>query len=593
MKSRKTKLSSLKNDLRRALLLVVNSSPRLTTYTIITTICQALLPVVSLYFIRLLVEQVLKGNKVAFTEIVPTIIGFSIVQLLIVLASQISAYITAMFQQKLTDKMSAMVLNKAINVNLEYYENPAYYDTLHLAQQQSLYRATVLLGIFNALLLNFLSLFFMASLFISMSWLYAVLFICLSLPLAFVKWYYAHKMYAAERDFAPLERESNYLYQVLTGQGYSKEVRTFKYGASFIAKFGAIRNTIYQKKHGLHVKLMRYSLLVETCEIVIVAMIFGMLAKSAWMGAISAGVFVIYLSGFQRLQSTAKSLLQSLVQLFEQRLFLGDLFGFLDIPVQSIPSGGQPFPKTNDGLTVNKLSFTYPGTENPVLHEVSLQCKPGAIVAIVGENGSGKSTLVKVLSRLYQPTSGAVTMGAVPLGEISTDSFAANTTFMFQDFGQYLMTVEENIRLGSVSEGQGSDPAQAARLSGAESFINKLAGGYQTRLGRTFKHSEQLSGGQWQKLALARVFYSGAQLVVLDEPTSALDALSEHEVFTNLKSFSEGRMIVLISHRLYNIKLADQIYVMHEGAIVECGDFNTLISLNGRFRKMYDKQKLE
>lgn len=593
MKSRKIKLSSLKNDLRRALLLIVRSSPQLTIKTVITTVCQALLPVVSLYFIRLLVEQVLKGNKIAFAEIVPTIIGFSIVQLLIVLASQVSAYITAMFQQKLTDNMSAMVLNKAISVDLEYYENPTYYDTLHLAQQQSLYRTTTLLGIFNALLLNFLSLFFLAGLFITMSWLYAVLFICLSFPLAFVKWYYAHKMYAAERDFAPLERESGYLYQVLTGQDYSKEVRTFGYGRSFIAKFSIIRQTIYQKKHSLHVRLMRYSLLVEAGEIIIVAFIFGMLSKSAWMGSISAGVFVIYLSGFQRLQTTAKSLLQSIVQLFEQRLFLSDLFGFLDIPAPSVHPGGQPFPDINDGLMVKDLSFTYPGTKNPVLHQVSLQCKPGGIVAIVGENGSGKSTLVKLLSRLYRSASGTLAINDVPLGDISADSFAANTTFMFQDFGHYLMTVEENIRLGAVSDGNENDLTEAARLSGAESFISKLTAGYQTRLGRTFKHSEQLSGGQWQKLALARVFYSNAQLIVLDEPTSALDALSEHEVFTNLKTFSAGKMIVLISHRLYNIKLADHIYVMHEGAIVEEGDFNTLINLNGRFRKMYDKQKLE
>lgn len=593
MKSRKIKLGNLKADLKRALLLVVHSSPGLTAKTVITTICQALLPVVSLYYIRLLVEQVLKGHKVAFTEIIPTIIGFSVVQLLIVLSGQIAAYVSAMFQQKLTDKMSAQVLDKAINVSYEYYENPAYYDTLHLAQQQSLYRATVLLGIFNGLLLNFLSLFFLAGLFVSMSWMYSVLFIGMSLPLAFVKWYYAHKMYAAEHGLAPLERESNYLYEVLTGQTYSKEVRTFGFGASFIAKFSSLRQAIYQKRHGLHLKLMRYSLLVEACEIVIVAIIFGMLAKSAWMGAITAGVFVIYLSGFQRLQGAAKNLLQSLVQLFEQRLFLGDLFNFLDIPVQSSLVGLKPFPQANKGLTVSNLSFTYPGTQDEVLHNVSLKCKPGSIVAIVGENGSGKSTLVKLLSRLFIPASGAVAIDDVDWREISTDSFATNTNFMFQDFGRYLMTVEENIKLGPAEKAKEGDIENASRLAGADPFINKLAAGYQTRLGRTFKHSQQLSGGQWQKLALARVFYSDAQLVVLDEPTSALDALAEHEIFTNLKKFSEGRMIILISHRLYNIKLADQIYVMHEGAIAEQGDFNTLIAMNGRFKKMYNKQKLE
>ena len=593
MKKQKINFGYFKKDLYRALRLILRASPRTALLNTFILFFQALLPALSLYVLRLLIEMVVQEPKPAFDKIVPVIIAFSAVQLLMALAGQFATYIATIYQQKLTDYMSAMVLDKAVSVDLEYYENPVYHDTLHLAQQQSVFRASQLLSNFNALLLNSLSLLFLTGLFITLHWVYAAIFVGLSLPLAAVKWYYAHQLYKLEAKFVAMEREANYLHQTLTGVSYAKEVRTFGFGSSFIRKFRAIRSVIYKGKKDMNARLTLHSLLAETAEIIIVAVIFAMLAKNTWAGVISAGVFVVYLQGFQRLQGAAKSFLQSLVQVFQQRLFLRDLFGFLDIPAYRASAPELTFPDSQQGLFIENMSFTYPGTASAVLDHVSVRCRPGNMIAIVGENGSGKSTLVKLLARLYHTQQGTIRIDDTPIEEIATESFREHTVFLFQDFEKYFLTVEENIELGSTRAKEQHEIEQAARLSGAHSFISRLAGGYQTRLGRTFKHSTQLSGGQWQKLALARVFYSKAQLVVLDEPTSAIDAIAEHELFVHLKQLAREKMVVLISHRLYNIKLADYIYVMQEGKIAEEGNFNTLINHNGLFKKMYDRQKLD
>jgi ATP-binding cassette subfamily B protein len=582
-----------KKDLSRIFLLIVRSSPQLALLNTFIVLFQALLPVVSLYIIRILIELVVKQQHVKFSEIIPVIIWFSIVQLITALIGQGSTYVITLYQQKLTDHLSSIVLDKAVSVDLEYYENPVYHDTLHLAQQQSLFRATQLLGNLNSLLLNSLSLLFLTGLFITMQWAYALVFIGLSLPLAVIKWYYSYKLYRLETKFVPLEREANYLHQVLTDVSYAKEVRVFGYGHSFIEKFHSIRSILFKGRKDMNSRLNFFSLMAETTEVVVVAFIFITLAKNAWAGVITAGVFVIYLQGFQRLQSGAKNFLQSLVQIYQQRLFLKDLFTFLDITSHRTPSSGVPFPNGDGGLMIKALSFSYPGTTSNVLHNITVKCLPGKMIAIVGENGSGKSTLVKLLAQLYHTPYGNISINEMAVSDISIKSFRENSAFLFQDFEKYFLTVEENITLGSSKKTDQSKIRRAAQLSGADAFISKLSNGYQTRLGRTFAHSEQLSGGQWQKLALAKIFYNEAKLLVLDEPTSALDAISEHELFINLKELAKQKMVVLISHRLYNIKLADYIYVMHEGKIVEEGDFNVLIDNDGRFKKMYDRQKLD
>lgn len=588
----KQNISYLTGDVQRVFLLLWKADRKTALINIFLQFLQALLPVVSLYFIKGLIEAIVKGTG-TFENIIPLVVYFGLVQFLTALSNQYATYINTMHQETLSNYLSAEVLSKAIEVDFEYYENPAYHDTLHLAQQQSLFKATQLLANFNSLLLSSLSLIFLIGFFFSLHSLFALLFLGLSVPLAIIKWYSGFALLKLERRFAPMEREANYLLQTLTGPGFAKEVRVFGFGNNFIKKFNTIRQQIHHEKRELHVKLTLYSLIAEAAEIVAMTIIFGLLTKYTIEKTITIGVFVIYIQGFQRLQSTSKNFLQSVVQIFQQKIFLRDLFAFFDIEVNKNNQGEMKFPQLNKGLNVFDISFTYPNTEKPVLDKVSFQCMPGKIIAIVGENGSGKSTLVKLLARLYSLQSGTIHIDNVDLDGIKMMDFRMNSIFLFQDFEKYFLTISENIALGSESKAILDDELEmAAKLSGAHTFISKLSKGYKTRMGRLFEGSEQISGGQWQKLAISRVFFKKAQLVVLDEPTSALDPNAEFEVFDNIKKDLGDKMVILITHRLYNLKIADRIYVMKDGRIAEEGVFDELINNNGPFSSMYNAQKL-
>jgi len=220
-----------------------------------------------------------------------------------------------------------------------------------------------------------------------------------------------------------------------------------------------------------------------------------------------------------------------------------------------------------------------------------MHCKPGSIMAIVGENGSGKSTLVKLLARLYHNQEGTILIDDTNINDIDSNSFRYNTVFLFQDFEKYFFSIKENIALGMEDAAIDDDKIKhAALLSGADAYVQQFKDGYATRLGRTFADSEQLSGGQWQKLGLARAFYKDAQIIVLDEPSSSIDPLAEHELFEHLKELAKTKIIILISHKLYNIRIADRIYVMQSGEVVESGSFTELINRKGLFNTMYENK---
>jgi len=577
----------------RALVLLWKADKTMALANILMQILQAILPVISLYSIKLLVENVTGNHSAGLGHVWPPVALFLSSQFLLALAGQYAAYINTIHQQKLTDFLAKEVLEKATRVDYEYYENPAYHDTLHLAQQQSLFKVSALLTGFNAAILNGFSLIFLVGFFISIHSLFALFFIVFLFPLAVIKWYTGIAIQRQERKLAPLEREAAYLHQTLTAVNYAKEVRVFGYGDFFIHKFNRIRLFVQKEKQRLNYRLTHYSIAAETIEIIAMTVVFGFLARQAWAGTISVGALVIYIQGFQRLQSNSKNFLQSLIQILQQRVFLKDLFLFFDIETKKAECGNKRFSNSESGLTIRNLYFTYPQTNRQVLKDISVTCRPGKVIAIVGENGSGKSTLVKLLARLYTVKQGEIRIHGNRLDQIEENEYREKSIFLFQDYEKYFFTVAENIVLNKpVDETDKEAIEKALKLSGADQFVQKLANGYQTRMGRIFEGSEQLSGGQWQKLSLTRVFYKNADLLVLDEPTSSIDASAELEIFQNIKAMAAGKMVILITHRLYNLKIADYIYVMKDGSIAEEGDFDSLVQESVIFKKMYEAQKL-
>jgi len=553
---------------------------------------QALFPIGALYFMKGMIEAVMHSNT-EFSRVLLFILAYACTQLLIVLTTQYASYLDIKYQYKTTDLLSARILEKAIEVDYEYYENPSYYDTLHLAQQQASSKIPQLLRDFNTLIGSALSLIFLTGFFFTIHALFGLSFIIVFIPLAIIKWYSGYKLLQLDKKFIPLEREASYLNATLTGVNQAKEVRVFNFGHDFIKKFTKIRTLIQKEKTATHARLTWFSLLAEAAEVIAISLVFVLLAKYTWEKVITVALFVIYLQGFQRLQSSAKSFLQALVQIFQQRLFIKDLFAFLDLAATKINSGLAMFPPGNINLDIKDVSFTYPGTAKSVLENVSLNCPSGKIIALVGESGSGKTTLIKLLAGLYDVKEGDIKLNETAISDIDMAGYRTNSVFLFQDFEKYFLSIEENITLGTGTKDISDEAVErAARLAQAHDFIVKLSRGYKTRIGRHFKESEQLSGGQWQKIALSRVFYRDAKLIVLDEPTSSLDPNAEFKVFENLKNNLKDQVVIVVTHRLYNLKIADYIYVLKDGKISQEGDFETLTNADGEFRTMYNNQKL-
>jgi ATP-binding cassette subfamily B protein len=304
-------------------------------------------------------------------------------------------------------------------------------------------------------------------------------------------------------------------------------------------------------------------------------------------------VLVLYYQALQRGQNDLKSLLGGLSGLYEDNLFLANLYEFLDLKPKVVePSNPKPLPiPMKKGIVFNHVSFQYATTKRQALQNINLTIRPGEVVALVGENGSGKTTLIKLLCRLYDPTFGSITIDGVDLRQFEIAALRRQISVIFQDYTKYHLTAKENIWLANINLPFSYEKiTAAARRSGADDVISKLPQGYDTILGKFFEQGEELSIGQWQKIALARAFLRDSQLIVLDEPTSALDPKAEEEVFQNFRQLIKNQAAILISHRLSTVRMADCIYVMANGSIIESGTHEELINLGSSYANLFETQ---
>jgi len=302
---------------------------------------------------------------------------------------------------------------------------------------------------------------------------------------------------------------------------------------------------------------------------------------------------VMYFGAFQQGQTFLNSIFASLSGLYEDCLFLSNLHQFLDLePKVKEPDGPRAVPRPiKEGISFWGISFGYPGSVTRALEDVSIDIRPGEVVALVGENGSGKTTLIKLLCRLYDPVGGRITIDGIDLREFRTSDFRREISGIFQDFSRYNMTARENIWLGDVHlDPEDERILQSSQLSGADEVISQLENGYQTVLGKWFDRGAELSLGQWQKVALARAFLRDSQIIILDEPTSSLDARAEEEVFGKFRELSGGRTVVLISHRLSTVRTADRIYFLQRGRVTESGTHDELMKLKGAYAGLFETQ---
>ena len=585
-------------QLGRALRFVWHSARGWTLASGALLVIQGLLPLLPLYLMKLTVDAVsagldVAGNAAAFEPVLLLIGLMAAVALVSAVISSIAALVGEGQSLAVTEYMNNVLQAKSIEIDLEYYESARYYDTLRRAQQEAPFRPTRIVNGLVKIGHNAISLLAIAGLLFLFHWIVAVILFFAVIPGIAVRLRNADKMFRWKREQTATERQADYLNWILTGLTHAKEIRLFDLGPLIAGRFRQLRRNLREARLGIATRRSLAELMGQTSATVAIYGSYAFIAYRAVHGAITLGDMVMYFLAFQRGQGFLQEMLSALAGLYEDNLFLANLFEFLDLKRKVVePVRGSAIPQTmKTGIVFDHVGFQYPTGTRRVLEDISLVIRPGEVVALVGGNGSGKTTLIKLLCRLYDPSEGNITLDGVDLRHFETKALRSQISVIFQDYAQYHLSARENIWFGNTALAPEDERvAAAARRSGAEDIISALPHGYETILGKQFEDGEELSIGEWQKVALARAFLRDTQIIVLDEPTSSMDANAEQSVFNNFRQLAQERTAILISHRFSTVRMADRIYVLEEGRIREGGTHDELIHLGQTYAHMFETQ---
>ena len=597
----KNKLSSAPRFIP-ALRLVWQSSPNWTLIRLVLITLTGLLPLASIYLTKLLVDAVTAGLSLSdvqadpqtlLRQIMPLLIGLVAVTLVTLLSNASSELVNTAQTQKVTDYMRGILHRKSIEIDLAYYENPRYHDTLQRAQQEATYRPNQILMRLAQVSQNALSLVAMIGLLLTLHWSITGILLIGAIPSIIVRLGHSRELYQWQRQWTPVERQSQYLSLLLTAEQFAKEIRLFELGNLFSDRFDGLRIRLYKARLMLMRRRVLSFLAANVLSGILVGSIYGFILYQTLQGTLQLGDLVLYHQALQRGQSSLRSLLTGLSGLYEDNLFLANLYEFLDLKPNIITPAypkAMPLPIVS-GITFEHVDFQYEGTTRQALRDISLTVRPKETIALVGENGSGKTTLIKLLCRLYDPTCGRIAIDGIDLKDLDVHELQQQISVIFQDYAKYHLPAQDNIWLGNVRLSPDDAAVMAAaKRSGAHEVIQQLPHGYNTILGKLFDGGEELSIGQWQKVALARAFLRDSQVIVLDEPTSAMDPKAEYEVFKRFRELIQDQSAILITHRLSTVKMADRIYVMEQGRIVESGCHDQLIDQQGLYASLFETQ---
>jgi ATP-binding cassette, subfamily B, bacterial len=584
--------------LGRALRLVWRAAPGWTLANLALVLVQGTLPLAALYVMKRILDAVAAavgapGRPELIQAVWLWILVAGGVALVAVLARLVGEYVTEAQSLQVTDSVAETLHAQSIAVDLAYYEDPAYYDTLHRAQGEAPYRPARIVSGLVQIAQNGLALAGIAAWLVSFNWALAAALFLAVLPGAFARLVYSRRLYGLQQAQTEQERRSWYYHTILTEALHAKELRIFNLGALFQGRYRDVRHAL---RSGT-LALARHRIATEfLTQVLATAALFGSLAWIASQtirGAVTLGDLAVYYLGFQTGLTLLQTVLRALAGLYEDNLFLTNLYQFLDLrPGIVAPRRPTPAPRPiTQGIAFRDVAFRYPGHTADTLANIDLDLRPGEVVALVGENGSGKSTIAKLICRLYDPARGDITVDGISLRDIDPVAWRREISVAFQDYAHYAMTAGENIWLGDIDKP--ADPggiARAGERSGADSVVNRLPDGYGTMLGRWFQQGQELSAGEWQRIAMARAFWRDAGILILDEPSSSLDPLAEAELTREFRALLGGRSAIVISHRLSTVQLADRIYVMDSGRIAERGTHTELLATGGLYAKLYRAQ---
>jgi ATP-binding cassette subfamily B protein len=537
------------------------------------------------------IAGVLRGQPLAqnFWTLVAAEVAFNV--LLGILTRAID-YSDSLLANRYTQHVSVRVMEQAARLDLTTYEDPVFYDRLERARVQATDRLAMIQQMGRLFQQVITTLVFSVALAWASPWL--ILLLALGVLPSFIgETHYAFLGYAKNFRQTPAKRQMDYLRQVAGSREGAKEVKLFGLNKFFTERFQALANQIYVED----VTLSRSKLIIGGLLGIIGTLgYYGAYVYVIWRtlrGAYDIGQFTFLTAAIQQASSNLQQVFSTASGIADQALFLTDLLAFFEMQptVQSKPNALPAPNPIHQGFEFRNVSFTYPGTERTVLHNFNFTLSPGERIALIGENGQGKTTVVKLITRLYDPTEGQILLDGIDLREYSIEDLHRQIGVIFQDFMRFEMTARENIAVGRIDQPhQQADIESAAHKSLADTVVDKLAHGYDQVLGRRFEGGVELSGGEWQKMALARAYLRDAQLLILDEPTAALDARSELEVFERFAELTLGKMALLISHRFSTVRMADRIVVLSGGRLLEEGNHQQLMAKNGLYASMFEMQ---
>ena len=507
------------------------------------------------------------------------------------LAGRATGYFDALFADRFTRHVSIMVMDHALHLDLSSYEDPVFYDKLERARTQATDRIAMVqaIGSVGQQLIVAISL---SAGIVWFSPLLLVLLVLAVAPAFIAESHFALKGYSLNIQQTPMRRQLDYLRTLGASKESAKELKLFRLSGFLCQEYRQISNELYDQSSQLARRRLAAGAFLSLISTGAYYGAYAYVIYRTVMGQLSWGSLQFLAGALAGASTNIQNISATFSSIADQSLFLTDLVDFLHVEpkIQSKPKA-QPAPRPiRKGYVFEDVSFSYPNSERRVLERLNLRIEPGERIALIGENGQGKTTIVKLLARLYDPTGGRILLDGVDLQEYDIDDLHGQIGVIFQDFVKYEMTARQNIATGRLESAHEEAIREAANKSLAAEVVEHLPNKYDQLLGRRFEGGVDLSGGEWQKFALARAYLREAQILILDEPTASLDARSEYEVFHRFAELTEKRMAVLISHRFSTVRMADRIVVLEGGCIAEQGTHNELMALGGRYSGMFELQ---
>ncbi len=580
---------------RRAMELVWTTSRSLTLILAVLKVIAGVLPAAIAYVGQLIVDAVVAAIAADEPDTRGVFLLILLEAVIVVAVAACQRGISAsqsLLRALLGQRVNVMILEKALTLQLTHFEDAEFYDKLTQARREASSRPLSLVNRTFGLIQNSLSLASYAFLLFAFSpWAVLVLVVA-GLPSFFAEAKFSGDAFRLFRWRSPETRMQMYLETVIAREDGVKEVKLFQLGPRLLQRYRDIFQKLFREDRKLTLRRDTWGFFLGLISTVAFYGAYAWIVVATVNREITLGAMTMYLMLFRQGQSAVAAILSAISGMYEDNLYVSNLYEYLEQPVISRSGTKTEGPEPARGLELEHVSFAYPGASEFALENVSLQLRPGQSLAVVGENGSGKTTLIKLITRLYEPTRGRILLDGLDLVDWDIEALRRRIGVIFQDFGRYQFSVGENIGAGDVDNIDNRERwVDAAERGMAAPFIDVLPDGYNTQLGRWFKDGRELSGGQWQKIALSRAFMrSDADILVLDEPTAAMDAASEAAIFEHFRQMSGRKMTILISHRFSTVRSADQIIVIDRGKVMERGNHDSLMAENGRYAQLFRLQ---